>query len=198
MTTRYSNIVIATDNFSTWIERTNQILYALDTIVVTTNSNTAVGNSAITGTFTSNNIFTNEISGGSFGNTQPLVISTNTSISGTLSTNGAVVLSSTLTVGGILTVNANTSVNGDLSSTGNTSIGGALTVGNTLSVNTATVSNTSHDFFLSGTGNTVFKNDASGFRTSLDVYSKNEANTIINNKTAEVDASAIAYAIALG
>jgi hypothetical protein len=203
MTASYSNVDVTTDNFATWLTRTNQLLTALNTIVVTTNSNTTVGNSAITGDFTSNNMYTHIIYGGEFGNTSTLTLGTNTSITGTFVTTGSA------NVGGVLTVSGNTSlasanvsgtlgVGGVLTVVSNTSLGGTLSVGNTLFVNTATTSNNSHTFFMSGTGNTVIKNDASGFRTSLDVHSKSEANTLINNAAAAVDASAIAYAIALG
>lgn len=43
-----------TDTFLNWLARTNQIAYALSNSVVTTDSNTTVGNATITGTFTAN------------------------------------------------------------------------------------------------------------------------------------------------
>lgn len=43
-----------TNLFSYWRARTNELAYAMSTYAVTTDSNTAVGNAAITGTFTAN------------------------------------------------------------------------------------------------------------------------------------------------
>jgi hypothetical protein len=45
-----------TSTFDFWRNRTNELAYAMSTIAVTTNSNTAVGNAAITGQFTANAI----------------------------------------------------------------------------------------------------------------------------------------------
>lgn len=49
-----------TNTFDYWRNRTNELAYAMTTYVVTAgNSNTAAGNAAITGTFTSNNLIVN-------------------------------------------------------------------------------------------------------------------------------------------
>lgn len=41
-----------TNTYGFWKDRTNELANAMSTVVVTTNSNTAIGNAAITGTFT--------------------------------------------------------------------------------------------------------------------------------------------------
>lgn len=59
MTIQIANVVQSTDTFGQWLSKTNQAIYAMTTKVVTTNSNTTVGNASITGTFTSNNLSLN-------------------------------------------------------------------------------------------------------------------------------------------
>lgn len=59
MTIAIANVNSATDSFGQWIEKTNKALYALSYSTVTVNSNTTVGNAAITGTLTSNAFLTN-------------------------------------------------------------------------------------------------------------------------------------------
>ena len=54
MTINYADIVVSTDTFLDVINRLNDSLDGLRTVVVTTNSNTATGNAAISGTFTTN------------------------------------------------------------------------------------------------------------------------------------------------
>lgn len=53
-----------TNTFQFFVDRVNQIANAVSTVVVSTNSNTAAGNAAITGTFTSNAVFTPKITVG--------------------------------------------------------------------------------------------------------------------------------------
>ena len=50
-----------TNTYDYWRNRTNDIAYIISTYAVTTQSNTAVGNAAITGTFTSNSLSSNTI-----------------------------------------------------------------------------------------------------------------------------------------
>ena len=45
-----------TNSFAFWKDRTNELANAMSTVVVSTNSNTATGNAAISGTFTANKI----------------------------------------------------------------------------------------------------------------------------------------------
>jgi hypothetical protein len=55
MTATIQNTAVSS-TFDFWRNRTNELAYAMSTIAVTTNSNTAVGNAAITGQFTANAI----------------------------------------------------------------------------------------------------------------------------------------------
>jgi len=45
-----------TNTFDFWRNRTNELAFAMSTLAVTVNSNTAVGNAAITGSFTANSL----------------------------------------------------------------------------------------------------------------------------------------------
>lgn len=65
MTILIANVAQSTDTFGQWLTKTNQSLYAMTYKAVTTNSNSAVGNAAITGTFVSNNLAINVNSGSS-------------------------------------------------------------------------------------------------------------------------------------
>jgi hypothetical protein len=49
------------NTFDYWRNRTNELAYAMSTYAVTVNSNTATGNAAITGTFTSNSLIANSV-----------------------------------------------------------------------------------------------------------------------------------------
>jgi hypothetical protein len=53
MTALIANVVQSTDSFGQWLAKTNQLITVISNTAVTTNSNTAVGNAAITGTFIS-------------------------------------------------------------------------------------------------------------------------------------------------
>ena len=53
MTALVQNTAI-TNTFDFWRNRTNELAYAMSNLAVTVNSNTAVGNAAISGTFTAN------------------------------------------------------------------------------------------------------------------------------------------------
>ena len=59
MTVLIANVDSTTDTFGQWIGKTNQAIETVRVKAVTTNSNTAVGNAAITGTFTANVYYAN-------------------------------------------------------------------------------------------------------------------------------------------
>ena len=78
MTIQIAAINTATDSFGQWIEKTNQVLGALSDQIVTTNSNTAIGNSAIDGTAFTNGVFANAFV--QIGNTTANAVLTNTKL----------------------------------------------------------------------------------------------------------------------
>jgi hypothetical protein len=88
MTVSVANVASATDTFSQWLTKTNQIADALTTKVVTTDSNTATGNAAISGSFSSGNVYTNFLAGGNNTSLANLTVSTNTFFSANASFTG--------------------------------------------------------------------------------------------------------------
>lgn len=97
MAISFTPVVIGTHTFSDWIAKTNLMANAFST-VVSTNSNTATGNAAITGTFGANRVNANTIATNSF--------VTNTANTITMSSN--VTFTSNVALGNI----GNISVNG--------------------------------------------------------------------------------------
>lgn len=82
MTIAVANVDTTADTFSQWVVKTNIIADALSNKIVTVNSNTATGNAAITGTFSSSIFAGNTISGGNSSVSANLTISTNTAFTG--------------------------------------------------------------------------------------------------------------------
>jgi len=54
MTINIANVDISTDSFGGWVTRTNQVIFGIKSYAVTTQSNTAPGNAAVSGWFTAN------------------------------------------------------------------------------------------------------------------------------------------------
>lgn len=77
MTVLVSNVSTSTDTFGQWVSKTNIIASALSNVVVTTDSNTAVGNAAISGSFTAAALYGNTISGGNTTAAANVTISSN-------------------------------------------------------------------------------------------------------------------------
>ncbi len=71
-----------TNTVQYWRLRTNDIAYAMSTKVVTVNSNTAVGNAAIQGSFQANALYVSNVYGGAIGVPANLTFQTNVSFSG--------------------------------------------------------------------------------------------------------------------
>ena len=59
MTIAIANVNVSGDTFGQWIDKTNRVLDILKNKIITTDSNTAIGNSSISGTFTANVLFAN-------------------------------------------------------------------------------------------------------------------------------------------
>jgi len=78
MTILVANVVTGTDTFSQWVTKTNILATAMSVSVVTTDSNTATGNAAITGSFSANTLYGNYLYGGNTSAAANLTVSTNT------------------------------------------------------------------------------------------------------------------------
>jgi len=86
MTISIANVSIANDNFGDWVTRTNLIADAMTNYVVTVDSNATVGNAVITGSFQTDNLYADILSGGAIGSKGLLTFDTNTTFSGTTTT----------------------------------------------------------------------------------------------------------------
>jgi hypothetical protein len=105
--------------FEYWRDRSNDTAAAMSNKAVTVNSNSAVGNASVTGTFRANVVMTDTVYGGSVGALANLTISTNTSFSSNVSIAGSANIVGTLAIGGTVTAAGNVSA-------------GRITVGNTV------------------------------------------------------------------
>lgn len=101
MTIQVTNINQSTDTFGQWLSKTNQLLTFANNLVVSTNSNTAVGSAGITGTFTANIVLANNtlrVGGGTsniIANGTSLVIRTSATQNTVYSSNGLLIDSTT-------------------------------------------------------------------------------------------------------
>ena len=76
--TIYIQNTSVTNTFDFWRNRTNEIAYAISNSVVTVNSNTAVGDAAITGKFTANTLLLGNTTVNAYMNTSSLFIGNST------------------------------------------------------------------------------------------------------------------------
>ena len=98
--TIYVQNTAVTNTFDFWRNRTNELAYAMGNSAVTVNSNTAVGNAAITGTFTANVLVSNTYT----------VNTINANVVNMVTTNGNTVVSNSVVVNSVITV-GNATVN---------------------------------------------------------------------------------------
>lgn len=88
MTVAVANIDVTVDSFGQWITKTNVLADAMTNKVVTVNSNSAVGNASITGSFSATNVYSNYISGGNNTVAANLSVVTNTAFSANVTMTG--------------------------------------------------------------------------------------------------------------
>ncbi len=186
-----ANVLINSDTFSSWITRTNEIIYDLSTIVVTTDASTngavTSGNASFTGILNSNTLaITTALRGGSVANSANLSITSNLNVTANLTVAGTV----SGTVGNITTFNANTFTAANatiVAITSNTGIFGNSTVNGTQTINVASIVTAQINAFSSNTyvdynvlakpvfrsyGEATFTANASG-NVSLDLSNHN-------------------------
>jgi hypothetical protein len=82
MTITVANVDTTTDSFGGWVTKTNIIADALTNKVVTTNSNTATGNAAISGSWTANAVYSNNFYGGTAALTANITFNSNATFIG--------------------------------------------------------------------------------------------------------------------
>lgn len=110
-----------TNTFQYWRDRTNEMAFVISTQAVTVNSNAAVGNASVYGTFYANSMVAGTLAGG------------NTSVSANLTITTGVGMNSTLSVNGAATFANSISITGSASFANTITITGAsVTMGNTV------------------------------------------------------------------
>jgi len=82
MTVIVANVDTTTDSFGSWVTKTNLLATALSNVVVTTNSNTTTGNAAISGSWTANDVYSNNFYGGTTALTANITFNTNATFIG--------------------------------------------------------------------------------------------------------------------
>lgn len=160
MTVTVANVDTTTDSFGGWVTKTNLIADALTNKVVTTNSNTATGNAAISGSWTANAVYSNNIYGGTTALTANITFNTNATFIGArtkLGLGANVQIDTGNSTVRILTVN---------SAASNTLVATKLTFSDHSDVAVSTVSNA--QFLAYNSANTTWYN-----RTGLVVYYAN-------------------------
>jgi hypothetical protein len=132
MTVRIQSVDQDNDSFGQWLVKTNQLIAAVNAYAVTVNSNTAVGNASITGTFSGNTLY-------AVSNVFIGISSSNTYIDGQFikiqssSTSNAIISYDGMLLSGI------TQYTTDFMTLGNTSINGSsVAANNSLFGNTVT------------------------------------------------------------
>ena len=104
-----ANVSAATDTFATWLERTNQIVEDMASIVVTAAANSTgaltTGNAVVNGIFQANTLaIPTGLRGGTVAAPATLTISTNTSVTGTVNVTANVNVTNKLSVGNSATM----------------------------------------------------------------------------------------------
>jgi hypothetical protein len=125
MSRAVANVVISTDTFAQWLDKTNQLLFAFSSEIVTANgaANGAVstGNAYVNGVVGANTLVAVQgLRGGTVATPNTLVITSNTSVSGNLAATGVAhtltgnttVTGNTTLTGGAVRMNANVTANG--------------------------------------------------------------------------------------
>ena len=188
MTVAIANVVVTTDTFQGWVDRTNQVCDAMSTRVMSAEANSTgastSGNSNLIGIFSANTVAVKtQLRGGTVDVPAALAIVSNTVFSGSALTSSAnvslaaanVFINSTSTsvVGGSLVVASNTTL------TGSTVVVNALTSANVTSPTLNVTSNT----YFTGANNVI-----SGANTVLSGGAVNISSTL--NATAAATFSA--------
>lgn len=141
MTIAVANIVTSTDSFGQWITKTNVLADAMSNQVVTTNSNTAAGNAAVSSAFSANALYANTLSGGNNSVAAALSIATNTSFAANVAFNG---YRTNLGLGANVAINSGNSTFRVLtvnSAASNTVVATKITTSDLSDVNTSSVGN---------------------------------------------------------
>jgi len=163
-----TNVEVTTDSFQNWVDKTNTLLDAYSTTIVTTSANSiggfTTGNATVNGIFTANSLAisgnsTFGLRGGNVVTANVLYITSNVSIGNatvnTVFSTTTIDTDLALTVLGVTTLSNNLSVAGNSTLTGNVTLSGTLqTIAGNVNIDTGTL-------FVDATNNRVGINNTS-------------------------------------
>jgi hypothetical protein len=180
MTASIANVAQATDSFGQWLAKTNQLITVISNTAVTTNSNTAVGNAAITGTFSS--------SGLAVSNVGTIIVGTGNS--NTIIGNNFLLIQSSSTVNAVITstgliVSSTAYYTDTVMTMGNTVVRGAnVTADNFVLKNGLRLGNTYLSTMQANTNNIYAANTLWVGDVEANVYIDRNGLQILRNPTA--------------
>ncbi len=196
MTVYIANVELSTDTFGQWVDKTNYIIAALSNNAVTVNSNTAVGDAGITGSFTANTIkvLSNFVAiGNGVSNTitssNKLVLQTSTSTNNIITSTGMIIDGVTqytktfATIGNTVISGANITADSIFTTT-------ELMMGNTRITPISTATDTANSIFLN-VSNTAFIGDVEANvvinRYGVAIYSDPTGSLVLNSYMTATD-----------
>jgi len=150
MTIAVANVVQSTDSFGQWLAKTNQLIDVVSNYAVTVNSNTAVGDASITGSFSASSFTVPDTGSYSIGNGSSnstinaiaVTFASSPTVNTIISTSGMIINGTTLYTSQLVAMGNTTITGGNVSSnvatfTDSLSVGNSTLTSNTLSVNNA-------------------------------------------------------------
>lgn len=190
MTVLIANVDVTTDSFGQWITKTNQIATVISNSAITVNSNTSIGNAAITGTLTANvyvasNTGFLQIGAGTanvFANASIIKIHSDSTTNNYINESGMTLSTATGTVQYTTTgvTLGNTSLTKSIITSNNGLFTDTLTIGNS-SINIVFSGSTSKIQVLQANITTGFFSNAVSIGSGM-----NESNTFINRDTVRI------------
>lgn len=196
-----TNVVVTTDSFQNWIDKTNTLLHAYSTTIVTTAANSTggftTGNATVNGIFTANSITvsgnsTFGLRGGNVTTSNVLYITGNVSIgSATVNT---VINTTTIDTDLALTVLGATTLSNTLSVTGTSTLTGNATLSGTLQTIAGNSNFDSGVLFVDATNNRVGINNTTP-EVALEVVGAANVTISVNSSLLTVGTNFIANTI---
>jgi Chaperone of endosialidase len=173
MTIQVQNVTQSTDTFGQWLSKTNQVITAVNTYSVTVNSNTAVGNAAITGKFSANTFVTSNVGSFQVGTSSSNAVINATAMKMQTSPTSNLIM----TTSGML-INGNVQYAATIMSLGNTTIRGSNVSSNNLYL--TTFANVGNTFLTRTSAYADSMNTKVFYATANATFGDNEANTYID------------------
>ena len=193
-----ANVNSVTDSFQNWIDKTNTLLDAYSTTIVTTAANTkggsTTGNATVNGIFTANSLTvegntTFGLRGGNSSISNVLYITSNVSIGNT--TVNTVFTTTTIDTDLALSVLGATTLSNSLSVAGNTALTGNVTLSGTLQTIAGNVNFDTGTLFIDATSNRIGINNTAP-SVALEVAGAANISTSVNSSLLTVGTSFIA------